>query len=486
MTVQNRPSQQPIIRPSTTTTTTTTQPGITTLGPIRPGENARAGQVVPAGTQYVPAGSGAFQESRAGAQAAANNATGAQGAAARRDAARGAELQGFNNQSGPILTGYSRTVADGIRPGQTVGSYLSAEATRAADPNRGVRDGTITAIRPGDRPPGVYSRNNYSDLRIDRAAPFTQQSRMYFVSGITSPADMRVNDGLVLANMTGKPVNIVHNNTNGMLPDSAETAMQVMGGRSNAPTDSMARALTQDLSNLMNNRPLAGGDRNLTITAHSQGGVIATHALSQSIQNLRNDRLPSGQRRWSDEQIRSVVSERVQLNLLGSPANVRNTNARTGQPIAFVPPTLRPAVDEKPLSWFFGGPTNVASIRTEVNPPAAIPPGPGINNLHHQRDPVPMNLQDTGRDDAAMFQQLQRGMTREVRNPLDAAANVADVSGAMARIHGVLGSDILGAVRDLRHTSFHELTGANREGQFDRQRYNNGYFGRSRPIFTAS
>lgn len=97
------------------------------------------------------------------------------------------------------------------------------------------------------------------------------QGTIVFVNGMLTPLSQQLLDMKAIANATGAQVLGVHNSTEGLVADGAQSAADVAGVGRNAAVDSLAQTILAELK--------AGHP--MQLFAHSQGAIITQRALRQ-------------------------------------------------------------------------------------------------------------------------------------------------------------------------------------------------------------
>lgn len=100
-------------------------------------------------------------------------------------------------------------------------------------------------------------------------------SRVVYMNGIITPYALALHQSNILARMLGEPVELVHNETEGIRKDLLECSE----GR-----EGIINQVTQDAIDAIKDKLTYEGD--LTIVAHSQGAIVMTTALQALYEEL--------------------------------------------------------------------------------------------------------------------------------------------------------------------------------------------------------
>ncbi|MBL8151579.1 MAG: hypothetical protein JNN15_16760, partial [Blastocatellia bacterium] len=131
--------------------------------------------------------------------------------------------------------------------------------------------------------------------------------KVYLINGIATDQAGRDSIGLATAAQTGRNVNLINNSTEGAVKDLLECVEQLIFGKASKPSQKLADEI---VNNLTKNPP-----EKMDLIGFSQGTIMVTHGVSLAINRLKN-------MGYSDDQIKSMMSQNVTVKLVGTPVDV--------------------------------------------------------------------------------------------------------------------------------------------------------------------
>jgi hypothetical protein len=212
------------------------------------------------------------------------------------------------------------------------------------------------------------------------------ESNVYVLNGVDQNEKSRNGQAEDTAKTLGKDVNMIHNATGGLFIDGIEYLKETFLGMPSPASEKLSDELYKKLTK----KP----PENVEVVAYSQGSTQATMALSMTVARMKKDGM-------TDEQIRDVMRDHVDVTMVGTPVDPNNPM----QLIWNVPPGLA-GIGQKRLDWYFqeqdillhgGSPPHSDTKTTE--------PGgePNFKMIRHEKDPVANWVRTVGPADAAVL-----------------------------------------------------------------------------------
>ncbi|MCS6886329.1 MAG: hypothetical protein RMM17_07080 [Acidobacteriota bacterium] len=214
------------------------------------------------------------------------------------------------------------------------------------------------------------------------------EPKVYIINGIQTDLAGREALAVETANKLGVNVNLIHNSTGGSgligaAKDLAECIGQLVLGIPSKPSQTLANEIFKNLT--------ANPPKKMELIGYSQGSIMVAHAVSMAIERLKR----AG---YSDEQIRSLMSQSVKVKLVGTPIDISNPMH-----------TILNVPGGKHLSWYFtmedrlisgrGVPFNEV-VNSEAGRRGELAEA-NFHTIRHEKDLVATVVRDLGIDDLA-------------------------------------------------------------------------------------
>lgn len=217
------------------------------------------------------------------------------------------------------------------------------------------------------------------------------EPKVYLINGINTNQAGRERIANATANRLGVNVNMIHNSTQNPVMDVIECIKQLVLGIPSKPSKTLSDEIYKNLT--------ANPPQKMELIGESQGSIMVTHGISLAIDRMKKEG-------YSDEQIKSLMSENVNVKLVGTPVDLDNPL----HTILNVPPGLA-GIGGKRLDWYFTTEDRVLygkgvpfdeRIRGEQGKPGELSK-PNFQMIRHEKDLVATVVHDLGTDDLDML-----------------------------------------------------------------------------------